>query len=166
MKGVGKFGEVMAGEHGTASYDEALTKLQKVARSGSAPKAILDFTCKELRRMLPHYTWVGVYRVEGTTLVLGAWAGPAATQHTRIPVGEGLCGLAARTGATVIAPDVHADSRYLAGFVSTNAEIVVPIARDGTVVGEIDVDSDTRDAFSANDRTLLEALATELAPVL
>ena len=166
MKGVGKFGEVMAGEHTQATYDEALERLRKVARSGSQRKAILDFTCKELRRMFPHFTWVGVYRVEGDALVLHGWAGPAATVHTRIPIGQGICGLAARTGTTVNVPDVHADARYLECFVSTNAEIVVPIARDGTVVGEIDVDSDERDAFDTRDAALLEALATELAPVL
>ncbi len=166
MKGVGKYGEVMASEHAQASYDEALEKLRKVARSGSQVKAILDFTCKELRRMFPQYTWIGVYRVDGGDLVLQGWAGPAATQHTRIPVGEGICGLSARTGATVNVPDVHKEPGYLECFVSTNSEIVVPIARDGTVLGEIDVDSDRLDAFDSRDAAFLEALASELAVVL
>ncbi len=166
MKGVGKFGEVMASERTQGSYDEALTKLSKVARSGSARKAILEFTCKELRRMFPDYSWVGVYRVEGDDLVLAGWAGPAATQHVRIPIGQGICGLAARTGTTVNVPDVHADPRYLECFVSTNSELVVPIAREGRVVGEIDVDSDQRAAFDGRDAAFLEALARELAPVL
>jgi len=166
VKGVGKYGEVMAGEPGEATYDEALVKLRKVARSGSQLKAILDFTCKELRRMFPHYTWVGVYRIDGSDLVLQSWAGPAATQHTRIPVGDGVCGLAARTAATVNVPDVHEDSRYIECFVSTNSEIVVPIARDGTVLAEIDVDSDRLDAFDSRDASFLEALASELAVVL
>ena len=166
MKGVGKYGEVMAGEPQQASYDEVLEKLRKVARSGSQVKAILDFTCKELRRVFPHYTWIGVYRVDGGDLVLAGWAGPAATQHTRIPLGNGVCGLAARTGVTVNVPDVHKDPRYLECFVSTNSEIVVPIARDGAVSGEIDVDSDRLDAFDPRDAALLEALAAELAPIL
>lgn len=166
MKGVGKFGEVLAGEKGKAAYDEALARLRKVARSGSTPKAILEFTCKDLRRMFPTYSWVGVYRVDGDALVLAGWAGPAATQHVRIPIGQGICGLAARTGTSVNVPDVHADPRYLECFVSTNSEVVVPIARDGRVVGEIDVDSDERDAFDGDDVAFLEALAEELAPVL
>ena len=116
--------------------------------------------------MFPQYTWVGVYRVEGEMLVLQAWAGPAATQHTRIPIGGGICGLAARTGTTVNVADVHKDPRYLECFVSTNSEIVVPIPRNGTVVGEIDVDSDELEAFTVRDAALLEALAAELAPVL
>ena len=166
MKGVGKYGEVMASEPVEATYDEALEKLRKVARSGSQRKAILDFTCKELRRMFPHYTWVGVYRVDGGDLVLQSWAGPAATQHTRIPIGDGICGLAARTATTVNVADVHKDARYLECFVSTNSEIVVPITRDGTVLGEIDIDSDRLDAFDARDEGFLEALASELAAVL
>src|SRR3972149_8700657 len=100
VKGVGKFGEVMAGDKGEADYDASLEKLERVIRSGSRPSAILDFLVKELRRAFPHYTWVGVYRVEGEELVLKAWSGPHATQHVRIPIGEGGWGLRARAPGT------------------------------------------------------------------
>ena len=87
MKGVGKFGEVMADEKGPADFGASLDKLRRVVRSGSQTKAILDFVMKELRRTFPHYSWVGVYLVEGDELVLRAWSGAHATQHVRIPIG-------------------------------------------------------------------------------
>src|SRR5256712_2990046 len=63
MKGVGKFGEVMAGEKGKVSYDEVAARLEKIIHSGSQRKPITDFVCRELRK-IPHYTWVGIYNVE------------------------------------------------------------------------------------------------------
>ena len=53
-----------------------------------------------------HYSWVGIYLVEGDDLVLGPWQGPEATDHTRIPVGQGVCGAAAASGITEIVDDV------------------------------------------------------------
>ena len=111
-----------------------------------------------------HYSWVGIYLVEGDDLVLGPWQGPEATEHTRIPVGQGVCGAAAASGVTEIVDDVNADPRYLACFPSTRSEIVVPIALDGRVVGEIDIDSDRPAAFGDDDREFLERVAALIAP--
>jgi L-methionine (R)-S-oxide reductase len=166
MKGVGKFGEVMAGDKGEADYEAALEKLHRVIHSGSQPKAILDFLVRGLRREFPAYTWVGVYLVEGDELVLKAWSGPRPTQHVRIPIGQGICGLAARTGETVVVGDVSKDPRYMECFPETRSEIVVPILRDGVAIGEIDIDSDALEAFGPEDREFLERLAGELANVL
>ena len=119
--------------------------------------------CRHLRASVPHYNWVGIYMIEGTdTLVLKAWDGPAATEHVRIPIGQGICGLAAREAKTVIVDDVNKDPRYLACFLNTRSEIVVPIFSSGKVVGEIDIDSDKPAAFTAADRKFLEAIAEEL----
>jgi L-methionine (R)-S-oxide reductase len=106
-----------------------------------------------------HYSWVGIYVVEGDDLVLGPWKGPEATEHVRIPVGQGVCGAAAASGETEIVDDVNADPRYLACFASTRSEIVVPIHAEGRVVGEIDIDSDRPAAFGEEDRLLLERVA-------
>ena len=113
---------------------------------------------------IEHYSWVGIYLVDGDDLVLGPWRGPEATEHVRIPVGQGVCGAAAASGETEIVDDVNADPRYLACFASTRSEIVVPIAHDGRVVGEIDIDSDRPAAFGDEDRELLERVAVLLAP--
>ncbi len=104
-----------------------------------------------------------IYRVDGDELELVAWAGPEQTQHTRIKIGEGICGLAAATGQTEIVPDVSESERFIACFPSTRSEIVVPILRAGEVIGEIDVDSDFLDAFDTRDVRLLEWTAAKLA---
>jgi L-methionine (R)-S-oxide reductase len=165
MKGVGKFGEVMAGEKGKVSYDEVAARLQKIIHSGSQRKAITDFVCRELRK-IPHYTWAGIYLVDGSDLVLASWSGPMATQHSRIPVGQGLCGAAVTERATIIVGDVDNDPRYLQCFINTKAEIVVPILKGGNAIAEIDVDSDQLNAFGPTDKEFLEWVAGELATIL
>jgi L-methionine (R)-S-oxide reductase len=110
-----------------------------------------------------HYSWVGIYLVEGGELVLGPWKGPQATEHDRIRIGEGICGAAAATGRTEVVDDVEADPRYLACFPSTRSEIVVPIRYEGRVVGEIDIDSDRPAAFTEEDRDFLERVAPRIS---
>jgi len=110
-----------------------------------------------------HYSWLGIYLVEGNDLVLGPWKGPNATEHTRIPIGQGICGSAATSGKTEIISDVNADSRYLSCFISTKSEIVVPIKRENKVIGEIDIDSDIKDAFTVDDKIFLEKIADMLS---
>ena len=117
-----------------------------------------------LQERFEHYSWVGIYLVEGNELVLGPWQGPEATEHVRIPVGQGVCGAAAASGKTEVVDDVNADPRYLACFPSTRSEIVVPIAQNGRVVGEIDIDSDRPAAFGQEDRAFLERVAGLIAP--
>ena len=165
MKGVGKFGEVLAGEKGKVSYDAVAERLAKIIRSGSQKKAITDFVCRELRK-IPHYTWTGVYAVDGPELVLASWSGPSATQHVRIPIGQGICGAAVAEKQTVVVPDVENDPRYLQCFLNTRSEIVVPILKDGSAVAEIDIDSDQLDAFGPTDREFLGWVAAELANIL
>lgn len=114
---------------------------------------------KQLRAKVPTYSWVGFYWVVGDELLLGAWDGPEATEHVRIPIGEGICGLAARTKETVIVADVNEREDYLACFPYTRSEIVVPILRDGEAIGEIDIDGDEVGAFGDEDRAELERLA-------
>jgi GAF domain-containing protein len=115
-----------------------------------------------LKARIPHYTWVGIYRREQEDLVLGPYLGKP-SPHTRIPIGRGICGAAAAAKQTIIVDDVNADDRYLACSVETQSEIVVPVMRNGEVLAEIDIDSDTRAAFGRKDQELLEAAATILA---
>jgi GAF domain-containing protein len=140
-----------------------IDRLAAIARSERAyDLAALD-VCRLLRAEVSRFNWVGVYMIEGAdTLVLKAWDGPQATEHVRIPIGQGICGLAAREARTVVVDDVNKDPRYLACFLNTRSEIVVPIFSDGRVVGEIDIDSDRPSAFTQADRDLLEAVAGEL----
>ncbi|GBE29934.1 free methionine-R-sulfoxide reductase [bacterium BMS3Bbin04] len=114
---------------------------------------------ERLRHEIDHYSWVGFYWVKGEYLHLGAWSGPEATEHTRIPVGDGICGLAARQKETVIVDDVNEQSDYLACFPNTSSEIVVPIMLEGEAIGEIDIDGDHKGAFTVVDQRELERLA-------
>lgn len=140
------------------THDEALAAI------GGADDPLAE-AVRVLERF-EHYSWVGIYLVEGDDLVLGPWQGPEATEHVRIPVGQGVCGAAAASGRTEIVDDVNADPRYLSCFPSTRSEIVVPIAHEGRVVGEIDIDSDRPAAFGEDDQAFLERVAELLAPVV
>ena len=144
-------------------HDGALDLLQRElpqAGAAAAMRRVVDVLAQ-----LPGYTWVGIYRLEGEELVLGPFVGKP-SPHTRIPLGRGICGAAATGKATIVVDDVRRDPRYLACSLETRSEIVVPIVRGGTVLGEIDVDSDMRAAFGADDRRLLETVAALLAETL
>jgi L-methionine (R)-S-oxide reductase len=145
-----------------ANKEDLLNSIQRLAAGAAHARALMAETVALLQRGRPHYNWVGVYLLEGDELVLGPFVGKP-TPHTRIPLNKGICGAAASTGETVIVDDVNADPRYLACSLETRSEIVVPIVRAGRVLGEIDIDSDTKAAFTEEDRRLLEAVANVLA---
>ncbi|HSC50772.1 MAG TPA: GAF domain-containing protein [Gaiellaceae bacterium] len=136
----------------------------RILAGGGTDEEVLQAVVDALQQQVEHYSWIGIYLVEGDELVLGPWRGPQATEHVRIPVGQGVCGAAAASGETEIVDDVNADPRYLSCFPSTRSEIVVPIVRNGRVVGEIDIDSDRAAAFGVDDRATLERIARQLAP--
>ena len=133
--------------------------LERGGSDAEALQAVVDL----LHDRIDHYSWIGIYLVDGDDLVLGPWNGPEATEHVRIPVGQGVCGAAAASGKTEVVDDVNADPRYLACFASTRSEIVVPIEHEGRVVGEIDIDSDQPAAFDDGDRELLERIAVQIS---
>jgi len=134
------------------------------AAIAAAPNAAvaMDDAVRLLKERLPYYTWAGIYLLEGDELVLGPYIGKP-SPHTRIPLNRGICGAAASEKTTIIVDDVHSDPRYLACSIETRSEIVAPIMRGDTVLGEIDVDSDGVAAFGQRDRELLETVARALA---
>jgi L-methionine (R)-S-oxide reductase len=142
-----------------SDYDGALEAVDRILNRESEADDVLRKTVEILHDRFDQYSWVGIYLVEGDDLVLGPWKGPQATEHVRIPVGQGICGAAAASGQTEIVDDVNADERYLSCFPSTRSEIVVPISYQGRVVGEIDIDSDEPAAFGPGDRAFLERVA-------
>ena len=143
--------------------DGLLTAISSAIAAAPAPKSAMQQAVRLLKDAIPHYTWVGIYVLEGDELVLGPYLGKP-SPHTRIPLGRGICGAAATAKETIVVDDVNADSRYLACSLETKSEIVVPILLRGDVLGEIDIDSDTPAAFGTADRSLLERVATLLAP--
>ena len=121
-------------------------------------EAALRAVVEHLAATHPAWGWVGVYLLAGDTLILGPYVGPA-TEHTRIPVGRGVCGTAVAEDRNVVVDDVRELDNYLACSVGTRSEIVVLIRDGGEVVGQFDVDSDDVGAFGPADEALLERLA-------
>ncbi len=146
--------------------DKVLEQIRDLVRDNKDDRAaVFQQSVELLNKQFPAYDWVGIYLVEGGELVLAAWKGAHATEHTRIPMGQGVCGAAAASGQTEIVSNVSQDKRYLACFSSTKSEIVVPIKSKNKVIGEIDIDSDKLAVFNQNDRVFLEEVASLLSGI-
>ena len=142
--------------------DQLLTAIQSAVAAAPDSTSAMKQAVFLLKDAIADYSWVGIYLLDGNELVLGPYVGRP-SPHTRIPLGRGICGAAAAEKASIIVDDVNADPRYLACSIDTQSEIVVPIMQDGDVLGEIDIDSDRRAAFGADDLQLLEPVAALLA---
>jgi GAF domain-containing protein len=149
----------------TSDHTAALDAIRSAVAAAPDAQRAMESTVHLLSKHLAHYTWSGIYLLDGNELVLGPFVGKP-SPHTRIPLGRGICGAAAAEKATIIVDDVNADARYLACSIDTKSEIVVPIMQDGQVLGELDIDSDQKAAFAGHDRDLLEQVAALLAPRL
>jgi GAF domain-containing protein len=110
--------------------------------------------------------WAGFYLIERERgdLLLGPFQGKPAC--VRIPVGRGVCGTAAALRQTVVVPDVHAFPGHIACDSASNSEVVVPIIRQGVLLGVLDLDSPEQGRFDAADARGLEALARILVESL
>ena len=130
-------------------------------------KAKLLKVCQLLDAEIEYYNWTGFYFRNGDKeeLVLGPFVG-AATDHTVIPFGKGICGQVAVSNETFVVPDVNEQSNYLSCSIDTKAEIVVPIIKDGKNIGQIDIDSHTHNPFTDEDKALLEWLCEEVAKIM
>jgi len=113
----------------------------------------------------PPYTSIYLYMLHGDELVLEAFAGRA-TEHTRIPVGRGVCGTAVATGTDQNVGDVRALENYLACNLETRSELVVLIRRGAQVLGQIDVDSDVPGPFRPEEHAAVRQVADALAVLL
>ena len=90
-------------------YDSAEKKINIIINKSKSYKqlfSVVDFLYENFDK----YSWIGIYVVCGTDLVLGPWRGEEATEHTQIPIGKGICGSAARTGETELIQDVNKDN--------------------------------------------------------
>jgi GAF domain-containing protein len=124
----------------------------------------------KLAEMIRHsrpYRWVGVYDVGPEQVSILAFSGPSAPAYPQFPITKGLTGSAIREKRTIVAGDVGSDSRYLTAFGSTLSEIIIPVVDEtsGVVVGTIDVESEQKNAFSADDQALLEECARLARPL-
>ena len=108
--------------------------------------------------------WVGFYLLKRNRLILGPFQGKPAC--TRINMGSGVCGTAATMGKTVIVADVHQFPGHIACDAASKSEIVVPMIKDGQLIGVLDIDSPSVDRFDHLDQQGLENLLQVLIPQL
>lgn len=112
---------------------------------------------------LDGFDWCGIYALRGELLELETFVG-APTDHTKIPVGRGVCGSAVSENTDKIVADVRAEENYLACSLETRSEIVVLIRHhDGSILGQIDIDSHKIDRFKDHEHGFLKQLAEFLA---
>jgi L-methionine (R)-S-oxide reductase len=126
---------------------------------------LLRTAAEKMRAAGPPYTSVYLYMLHGDELVLEAFAGRD-TDHTRIPVGKGVCGTAVATGRDQNVPDVREVENYIACNTWTRSELVVLIRRGGKILGQIDVDSDEPDPFTVEEEAEVRRVADALAALL
>jgi GAF domain-containing protein len=137
-----------------------LAQLPQQLQSSADPAGIV---VRGIAAAFSHYNWVGVYWLHGDELVLGPYVG-AVTEHTRIPVGRGVCGSAVAEDRNQIVDDVNNRANYISCSIHVKSEIVVLI-RDaaGAVIGQIDADSHLLAAFDQSDEQMLEKAAVLIA---
>lgn len=126
---------------------------------------LLQLACKRLRGLGAPFTSVYAYLLHDGELVLEAFSGRE-TEHTRIPVGQGVCGTAVATGEDQNVPDVAAIGNYLACNLETKSELVVLIRRGQTTLGQLDIDSDVPAGFTEPHHRAVREVADALAVLL
>lgn len=120
--------------------------------------------CSVLQENVSYYNWVGFYFAnhDTKTLHLGPYVG-AATDHTVIPFGKGICGQVAESNKNFVVPDVSTQDNYIACSITVKSEIVVPIFVNEKNIGQIDIDSHVLNPFTKNDEIFLEFVAEKVA---
>lgn len=145
---------------GPAFWDELLSQAQSLVAGEPDFIANAANLSSLLFHALPEVNWVGVYLLKEGELVVGPFQGKPAC--VRIPLGKGVCGTAAANRETVVVDDVHAFAGHIACDADSKSEIVVPLLRDGVLVGVLDVDSPIPARFDAAAKTGIEAVAAAL----
>jgi putative methionine-R-sulfoxide reductase with GAF domain len=140
-------------------------EVEALVASDAPDDEVLEDVVRLVHEAHPRWDWSGIYLLVDGTLVVGPFAGSEEPpEHSRIEVGDGVCGTAVAQDRNQLVDDVRELDNYLACSLSTRSELVVLIREDGQIVGQFDIDSDERGAFTQEDEALLEELATVVAP--
>ncbi|MWV26328.1 GAF domain-containing protein [Aurantiacibacter rhizosphaerae] len=142
-------------------YQELLSAADALTSDEPDGVANMANVASLLGEFLPDCNWTGFYRMVDGELVLGPFTGRPAC--IRIPLGVGVCGVAAQTGETQLVEDVQAFPGHIACDARSRSELVVPIVKDGAVKGVIDLDSPDLSRFDEDDRAGIESLARMLS---
>ncbi|OWA35154.1 GAF domain-containing protein [Saccharibacillus sp. O16] len=146
------------------NYATALSQLKALIDGEPDRIANLANASALLAQCLPDINWSGFYLYDGKELVLGPFQGLPAC--IRIPMGRGVCGTAAQTRETQRIDDVHAFPGHIACDAASNSEIVVPLVKDGELIGVLDIDSPEHARFDETDQDFLEEFSRILVAQL
>ena len=127
----------------------------------------MQLICNLMQSNLPNYNWVGFYMAHESEPTLHLWcqAGKP-TDHTTIPFGKGICGQVALSNKNFVVDDVTAQDNYIACSIDVKSEIVVPLFKNGKNIGQIDIDSNTINAFDHKDEAFLEWVNQQVSGIL
>ena len=151
-------------ERAVTSTAEFYQALEQQARALLEGEMDLTANAANLSALVYHsladVNWAGFYFLKGDQLVLGPFQGQPAC--VRIEVGKGVCGLAALRRETVIVPDVHEFPDHIACDSASNSEMVVPVIKEGGLIGVLDLDSPKFSRFDDEDAAGLDRIVAVL----
>ena len=151
------FGKSVTKVRSMTDYIMLGQQLDAITKDVPHPVANLANAAALLWYALPDINWAGFYLLEGDRLILGPFQGKTAC--IEIPIGKGVCGTATAKNCTLLVADVHQFPGHIACDSASNSEIVIPLRKNGEVVGVLDIDSPLFGRFSEADRQGLEAFA-------
>lgn len=145
------------------NYEDILRESEGILSSKKAVKDKLQLLTELLNKADAKFTWVGFYFMNHPTqkLHLGPYTG-APTDHTIIDFGKGICGQVAVSGSTYVSDDVQSEDNYIACSIDVRAEIVLPIYNKEQLVAQLDIDSNTPNAFGKKEQGLLKEICTRI----
>ncbi len=145
------------------TYKLLLAQVKAMVKDESDPVANMANVAALIQEAF-HFWWTGFYRVIGEQLVLGPFQGPVAC--TRIGFGKGVCGTSWKERQTLVVKDVEQFPGHIACSSESKSEIVVPLIKQGEVIGVLDIDSERLATFDQTDKEWLEQIAEATAAVL
>jgi GAF domain-containing protein len=144
---------------------ELKAEVEALIASDAPDEEVLEEVVRRVHDAHPLWDWSGIYLLVDGALVVGPFAGSdEPPEHSRIEVGDGVCGTAVAEDKNQLVEDVRELDNYLACSISTRSELVVLIREGDRIVGQFDIDSDQRGAFTSEDEALLEELAALISP--
>lgn len=154
---------IKTGTSKSEKYEELLIQLKSLIGDETNAIANLANVAAGLKEFF-NFFWVGFYLVDKEELILGPFQGPVAC--TRIALGRGVCGTAWKNNQTILVPNVDEFPGHIACSSISKSEIVVPIRKNSSIIGVLDVDSDKLNDFDEIDKKYLEDLCTWLGSIL
>jgi L-methionine (R)-S-oxide reductase len=150
---------------GSQDRSELKAEVEALVASDAPDEEVIAGVVRLVHDAHPLWEWSGIYLLVDGTLVVGPFAGSdEPPEHSRIEVGDGVCGTAVAEDKNQLVEDVRELDNYLACSLSTRSELVVLIREGGQIVGQFDIDSDERGAFTEEDEVLLEEIAALISP--